>query len=166
MQRVRLDTVPCPIARSVDQVGDWWSVLILRDVNLGFRRFAELEERLPIATNMLTRRLAQLCRHRLVERRRYASSPRRYEYHPTAKGRDFVPVLVALAAWGNRWLAPKGAPLINVHPRTGRRLDPIVVDRRTRREIVAGQVAIAAGPGAPARVRLALRKPMPMGAVS
>src|SRR5258708_38766720 len=116
MERVSLSRRPCPIARSLDQVGDFWSVLILRDVTLGFHRFAQLQQRLAIAPNILTRRLRALGRHGLVERRRYTGRPARYAYVPTEKSLDFVPVLLALAAWGNRWLAPGGAPRISVHP--------------------------------------------------
>src|SRR5881392_4110856 len=115
MRRVSLAGYPCPIARSLDQVGDPWSVLILRDVCLGFQRFADLSARLPIAPNMLVRRLDSMCRHGLLSRERYAVRPARHLYRPTPKGLDFVPVLVALGAWGNRWLAPHGAPLVNVH---------------------------------------------------
>jgi DNA-binding HxlR family transcriptional regulator len=163
MQRVSLSTIACPIARSLDQVGDWWSVLILRDVTLGFHRFAELQERLPIAPNILSRRLEALRRHGLLERRRYAAHPPRHAYHPTAKALDFVPVLLALGAWGNRWLAPRGAPLVNVHPKTHRRIEPIVVDRRTRVLLRAGNVAVAAGPGAPPSVRRSLKNPRVYG---
>ena len=164
MPRVSLARQPCPIARSLDQVGDGWSMLILRDVALGFRRFAELEQRLPIAPNILARRLDALCRHRLLARRRYSASPPRDAYHPTAKGLDFVPVMLALSAWGNRWLAPKGAPLLNVDPRTRRRIDPIVVDRRTHTVLRAGEVAVIAGPGAPLKTRRELKAPLTFGA--
>ncbi len=164
MQRVSLAGRPCPIARSLDQIGDWWSLLLMRDTTLGFRRFAELQQRLAIAPNMLTRRLDALIRHGLLRRRRYAAKPDRFEYVPTPKGLDLVPVLLALGAWGNRWLAPRGAPLLNVHPKTGRRLEPIVVDRRTRRILKAGRVGVVAGPGAPAAVRKALVRPLVFGA--
>src|SRR3954468_8387223 len=101
MQRVSLAAQPCPIARSLDQVGDGWSLLILRDVTLGYHRFAELQQRLPIAPNILTRRLEALSRHGMLRRRRYSARPPRDAYEPTAKALDFVPVLLALGAWGN-----------------------------------------------------------------
>lgn len=163
MVRVCLADRPCPIARSLDQVGDWWSILLLRDTTLGFTRFADLQARLEIAPNMLVRRLEALCSHGLLERRRYAQKPDRFEYVPTKKGLDFVPVLLALGAWGNRWLAPRGAPLLNVHPKTRRRIDPIVVDRHTRRELKAGTVGVIPGPGAPKALRNKHEAPLVFG---
>ncbi|MBL8952772.1 MAG: helix-turn-helix transcriptional regulator [Myxococcaceae bacterium] len=163
MRRVSLAHHPCPIARSADQIGDGSSLLLMRDTTLGFRRFAELQARLGIAPNMLTRRLETLTRHGLLERRRDASKPDRYEYVPTEKGLELVPVLLALGAWGNRWLAPRGAPLLNVHPKTRRRIDPIVIDRHSRRELKAGGVGVVAGPGAPAAVRRQLKQPLVFG---
>ncbi|HEY0883283.1 MAG TPA: helix-turn-helix domain-containing protein [Archangium sp.] len=159
MERTSLAGRPCPIARSVDLLGDAWSLLILRDVFLGARRFGDLQDGLGIAPNSLTRRLEALTRGGLLVARPYSQRPLRHEYALTQKGEDVLPVLLALSAWGNRWLAPRGAPLLLVDPRTGRQLDPVVVDQKTRRPLRAGQVAIIAGPGAPRSVHRELRTP-------
>lgn len=92
----------CPVARTLDRVGDPWSMLILRDAGFGSTRFDQFAEGLGIAPNMLTRRLESLVEAGLMERRLYAEKPPRHEYVLTDKGRDFQPVLVALKAFGER----------------------------------------------------------------
>jgi DNA-binding HxlR family transcriptional regulator len=130
---------------------------------LGARRFQDFEEALAIPPNTLSRRLETLIEHGVVKRRRYEARPPREEYVLTAKGRDLASVLLAFAAWGNRWLAPRGAFIECADPATGRRLEPVVVDRKTRRELSAGRVALCAGPGASPRLRAALRRPVLFG---
>jgi len=90
----------CPVARTLDRVGDPWSVLILRDAAFGRRRFDEFEQSLGIAPNMLARRLESLVEAGLLERRAYSEKPLRHEYVLTASGRDFQPVLSALKRFG------------------------------------------------------------------
>ena len=80
---------------------------------------------------MLTRRLTALVDAGLLERRRYSEHPPRDEYLPTARGRDFRPVLLALLAWGNRHFAPEGPSVEIVHTATGAVADPVLVDRHT-----------------------------------
>src|SRR3954466_10210949 len=109
MQRKNLDSMPCPIARSLERVGEWWSILILRDALHGLRRFDQFQKSLDIAPNMLTRRLNALVDSGLLTRRRYSQHPARCEYVLTERGRDFRPVLVALLTWGNTHFAPEGA---------------------------------------------------------
>src|SRR3954462_15211135 len=119
MQRKSFDKMACPIARSLERVGEWWSMLIMRDALHGMTRFDEFENSLGIAPNMLTRRLNALVEAGLLERRRYSERPPRDEYVLTERGRDFRPVLVALLAWGNRHFAPEGASVLLVDARTG-----------------------------------------------
>jgi len=166
MERTSFADMPCPIARSLDQVGEGWSLLILRDALLGARRFQDFEERLAIPPNTLARRLKLLCQRGLLERRRYVERPPRDEYALTEKGRDLLPVLLSLAAWGNRWLAPEGASFVPIDRETGRRVDPVVVDKRTLRVLAAGNVALKAGPAAPASLRRALVRPAIFGGQS
>src|ERR1700740_3700534 len=112
MQRKSFDKMPCPIARSLERVGEWWSMLILRDAFHGFTRFDEFQASLGIAPNMLTRRLGALVAAGLLERRRYSERPPRDEYVLTAQGRDFRPILVALLAWGNKHFTPEGPSVL------------------------------------------------------
>jgi DNA-binding HxlR family transcriptional regulator len=108
MRRKSFGNMQCPIARSLERVGEWWSILILRDAFHGLSRFDEFQENLGIAPNMLARRLKSLVVAGLLERRRYSERPPRDEYLLTQAGRDFRPVLWALLAWGNKHFAPEG----------------------------------------------------------
>src|SRR4051812_18997846 len=153
MHRKNLDSMPCPIARSLERVGEWWSILILRDALHGLRRFDEFQKSLDIAPNMLARRLNALVDAGLLERRRYSERPPRDEYVPTARGRDFRPVLIALLAWGNKHFAPEGPSAQLVHARSRRPADPVLVDRRSGRRITERDFVFAAGPAASDRVR-------------
>jgi DNA-binding HxlR family transcriptional regulator len=153
MQRKSFDKMPCPIARSLERVGEWWSMLIMRDALHGFRRFDEFQKSLGIAPNMLTRRLNGLVEAGLLERRRYSEHPPRDEYVPTARGRDFRPVLIALMAWGNRHFAPEGASVQLIDSKSGAPVDPIMVDSATGRPIKDPEYRLVPGPAAPERTR-------------
>jgi DNA-binding HxlR family transcriptional regulator len=153
MQRKRFDKMPCPIARSLERVGEWWSILIMRDALHGLTRFDAFQRSLGIAPNMLTRRLNALVEAGMLERRRYSAHPPRDEYVPTARGRDFRPVLLSLLAWGNRHFAPEGASVELLDAKTGAVADPILVDRVTGRPITDTDHKLAAGPAAPSRTR-------------
>src|SRR5580704_5825206 len=118
MRHKSFDTMQCPIARGLEHVGEWWSILILRDAFRGLRRFDEFSDSLGIAPNMLTRRLAALVEAGLLERRRYSDHPPRDEYLLTERGRDFRPVMLAMMAWGNRHFAPEGATVLIVDAAT------------------------------------------------
>ncbi|CAO3415200.1 winged helix-turn-helix transcriptional regulator [Azospirillum doebereinerae] len=150
MKRTRLADAPCPIARSLDAVGEWWSLLILREAMRGSTRFDEFQRGIGLATNMLARRLQTLVEAGLLERRLYQQRPPRHEYRLTDKGRDFLPVLLAMAEWGNRWLMPEGAFRL-VCKDTGSTLHPVLVDRDSGRTIAAGRVAADMTGGASAR---------------
>ena len=108
MQRKSFADMTCPIARSLEHVGEWWSMLILRDAFGGTTRFDDFQQSLGIAPNMLARRLAALVEAGLLERRRYSERPPRDEYVLTDRGRDFKPVLIALVAFGNKHFAAPG----------------------------------------------------------
>jgi DNA-binding HxlR family transcriptional regulator len=159
MRRTSFKTMDCPIARSLERVGEWWSILILRDAFAGMTRFDEFSRSLGVAPNMLTRRLQALVKSGLLARRRYSARPARYEYILTERGRDFRPVLTAMLAFGNRHFAPEGPSVMIVDTATGAAADPVLVDRRTGRAIVEPDFAVVAGPAASAetRERLAAR---------
>lgn len=153
MRRKSFGNMQCPIARSLERVGEWWSILILRDAFHGLTRFDEFQENLGIAPNMLTRRLKALVEAGLLERRRYSERPPRDEYLLTQAGRDFRPVLWALLAWGNRHFAPEGPSVVIVDAQTGAEADPVLVDRKSGRPLVDPAFRSAAGPAANARTR-------------
>ena len=118
----------CSIARSLDIVGESWSLLVLRDILQGSRRFDELQSSLGIASNVLTARLKRLTDEGLLEQRRYQKHPPRYEYLPTQMARDVMPVLLLLIQWGNTYLAGrKDAPQAIVHNACGHEMTPRLV---------------------------------------
>jgi DNA-binding HxlR family transcriptional regulator len=153
MQRKSLGNMQCPIARSLERVGEWWSILILRDCLHGLTRFDEFEKSLGIAPNMLTRRLTGLVEAGLLERRQYNARPPRFEYVLTERGRDFQPVLATLLAWGNKHFAPEGASVVIVNRETGELADPVVVDRVSGRPLSDPVFSTAPGPAAEGKTR-------------
>ena len=153
MQRKSFGKMACPIARSLERVGEWWSILIIRDALHGFTRFDEFQKSLNIAPNMLTRRLSALVDAGLLERRRYSERPPRYEYILTERGRDFRPVIVAMFAWGNKHFAPEGASVLLIDRKTRAKADPVLVDRRSGRPLNERDFVFAAGPAASERTR-------------
>jgi DNA-binding HxlR family transcriptional regulator len=148
MQRTDLSELSCPIARSLQHVGEWWSMLILRDAVHGLSRFDDFQKSLGIAPNILTRRLNGLVESGLLERKPYSSKPLRYEYVLTPGGRGFQPVLVALLAWGNKHLAPEGASVVLVDRETGKKVDPVLIDAKTGKHISDMDHLLAPGPAA------------------
>ena len=150
MQRKSFDGMPCPIARSLERVGEWWSILILRDALHGMTRFDEFQKSLGIAPNMLTRRLNALVEAGLLERRRYSEQPPRDEYVLTARGARFPPGAAGAARLGQPPFRAGGRERRSSStPQTGAAADPVLVDRATgaaddrRRDY-----AFAAGPAA------------------
>jgi DNA-binding HxlR family transcriptional regulator len=140
----------CSIANSLEVIGERWSLLIVRDVLNGNRRFGELQGSLGIARNVLSSRLQRLLDEDILERRRYQDGPARYEYFLTEKGLGLWPALIALLNWGDRYSpSPGGPPKLIVHKECGGR----VSDRGTCEE--CGQVLNARdarqvpGPGSP-----------------
>jgi DNA-binding HxlR family transcriptional regulator len=153
MQRKSFGNMQCPIARSLERVGEWWSILILRDALHGLTRFDEFQKSLDIAPNMLTRRLNALVEGGLLERRRYSERPPRDEYLLTERGRDFRQVLVALLAWGNKHFAPEGPSVVLADRKSGAIADPVLVDRVSGRPITDTDYAVVAGPAAEEETR-------------
>ena len=148
MEKTKLSEMDCPIARAFDRVGEWWSILILRDAFHGLTRFDQFQKSLPIAPNMLTRRLNELVAGGLLERKLYNAHPPRYEYVLTERGRDFRPVMIAMMAWGNRHFTPDGVQSTLVNAETGIEAEPIVVDGKTLRPVTEDAYIFAAGPAA------------------
>ncbi|RDJ22214.1 transcriptional regulator [Bosea caraganae] len=153
MKRTSLSASQCPIARSLERVGEWWSILILRDAFNGLRRFDEFQHSLGIATNMLARRLNALVEAGLLERRPYSERPLRHEYLLTERGRDFRDVNQALLAWGNRHFAPEGPSVLIVNTETGESAEPILVDKISGRPLSDPVFRTIAGPAANERTR-------------
>ena len=125
-----LSDSPCPIARSLTCVNEAWSMLILRDAGVGLSRFDQFRKSLGIAPTILTRRLSTLTEEGLLEKRRYSERPPRDEYVLTAAGRDFLPVLVLMGAWGRKYRG-QGRLTQYLDGETGKELEPVAVDAVT-----------------------------------
>jgi DNA-binding HxlR family transcriptional regulator len=153
MQHKSFGGMQCPVARTLERVGDWWTILILRDAFHGLTRFDEFQKSLDIAPNILSRRLAALVEDGLMHRQRYSDHPPREEYVLTERGRDFRSVVLAMLAWGNRHLTPEGKSVVLIDGETGREVDPILVDPVTGRSVAEYPYRTVAGPAADERTR-------------
>ena len=140
----------CSIARTLELVGERWTMLVIREAFLGRRRFDELAERLGIARNVLTDRLERLVDEGVLEKVRYQERPERFEYRLTEKGVDLWPVLVALLQYGDRHYAPDGPPMVLTHRDCGGALDDRRTCARCGAALRAPDVQAAPGPGATA----------------
>jgi DNA-binding HxlR family transcriptional regulator len=158
VQHTSFEGAECPIARGLELVGEWWTMLILRDAFDGFTRFDQFEANLGIAPNTLTRRLTSLVDAGLLERRRYSAHARRYEYVLTPRGREFRPVILALYAWMDRDLAPERRSMVLTDLETGAEVQPVLVDRATGRPIEDIDVIFSPGPAASDRIRFRLAR--------
>ncbi len=156
MQRKSFTEMTCPIARTLERVGEWWSILILRDAFAGVTRFDAFQQSLGIGTNTLTRRLNALVDSGLLQRRAYSTSPPRHDYVLTPRGQDFRPVLLAMLAFGNNHLTPDGQTVLIVDTETGEPADPIVVDRRSGQPLAEPRFRLAPGPAAKGDTRARL----------
>ncbi|MBD5655638.1 MAG: helix-turn-helix transcriptional regulator [Candidatus Eremiobacteraeota bacterium] len=115
MRRKSTAQMDCSIARALDVVGEWWTLLIVRDLGInGVHRFDELQKSLGIARNVLALRLQKLVDHEIVETRMYRERPERYEYYLSEKGRGLASVLYALLEWGDRWTRDGTPPPVRI----------------------------------------------------
>ncbi|MCI0640717.1 MAG: helix-turn-helix transcriptional regulator [Gemmataceae bacterium] len=126
MKRKSLDREKCPIARTLDVIGDWWSLLIVRDAFLGKRRFGEFQKSLGLAKNILSRRLRKLVSHGVLEVGAASDGSAYQEYVLTEKGRRLLIVLVALRQWGETCLFEEGElDLLLVDQKSGQPVKPL-----------------------------------------
>jgi DNA-binding HxlR family transcriptional regulator len=138
----------CSIAKSLEVIGERWSLLIVRDVMNGNRRFDELQGSLGVARNVLSARLQRLVEEDILERRRYQTSPERFEYFLTEKGLDLWPSLIALLGWGDRHSAgPGGPPMLIVHKDCGGPVSDRGVCERCGEVLDARDAKALPGPG-------------------
>jgi len=143
------DGQTCSIARTLELVGERWTLLIVRNVQLGVRRFDEIQEQLGIARNVLAARLEALTANGILERHPYGERPVRHEYRLTETGRDLWPVLVELMQWGDRYApARKGPPVILRHIACGGEVGPHRACIRCGELLEAADVRAEPGPGA------------------
>ncbi|QHA08904.1 transcriptional regulator [Streptomyces broussonetiae] len=153
MRRTTFANWPCSVARSMDLLGDRWTPLVLREAFYGIRRFDDFQQELGIARNTLAERLRRLVDAGLMERHVYETQPVRHEYLLTESGRDFYPVILAITAWGDRWLAEEaGEPVTTRHDACGHDTRAEVVCSHCKEPLSWGGVTPRPGPGYPPRL--------------
>jgi DNA-binding HxlR family transcriptional regulator len=149
MRKTPFDTMNCSLANALDQIGDWWTLLILREVIIGCDRFDEIQAALGIARNILTVRLAKLVDRDILERQAIAPGAKRMAYRLTAKGEELLPALLALMQWGDRWISGRGRePMIAVEARTSRRLPRLILSGAKGEPLNVSDIRFQPGPGA------------------
>jgi DNA-binding HxlR family transcriptional regulator len=137
----------CSIARSLELIGERWTLLIVRDAFLGIRRFDEFQENLGLSRGVLAGRLNRLVEAGILERRIYQERPERYEYRLTEKGRDLWPVTIGLLRWGDRYFAENGPPRLVLHRGCGGEVTEHLTCAKCGEELTARDVEARPGPG-------------------
>jgi DNA-binding HxlR family transcriptional regulator len=144
----------CSIARPLSILGERWTLLVLREVSLGNRRFDEIQRELGVATNVLSARLATLVDEGIVDRRLYSEHPERFEYRLTEKGADLQPILLAFLRWGDKYMAGKaGPPLETVHAACDHVFHMVPTCSHCGEEVKPQDLRPRPGPGATKRQR-------------
>jgi DNA-binding HxlR family transcriptional regulator len=148
VERKSFADMHCSVAQCLEVVGEWWSMLIVRDAFLGVTRFDDFRERLGISRNILTQRLGRLVEAGVLSKDAYTQHPPRYDYRLTAKGRDLWPVITAMRQWGDRYAAPQGPPLQVRHKSCGQIADAVMVCSACGELLEGRDVRAEPGPGA------------------
>ena len=149
LQRDYPDQV-CSIARSLEVIGERWTLLILRDAVLGFTRFEDFQESLGIASNVLTNRLKLLCDEQVLKRVPDPQRPGRPKYVLTDKGRELAPALIVLMKWGDRhYPTPGGPPRVTLHAACGGNIGADLRCDRCGKQAKGDEIELPPGPGAP-----------------
>ena len=149
MGRKRFGNLNCGIGQALEVVGDWWSLMIVRDAVFGTCRFGDFEKSLGIAKNILTNRLDHLVAHGIFEKVDVGRMGTHFEYHLTDKGDALLPVLIALREWADEWVFGRGhEPILILDRRTGKRVPKIRVRARDGRPLSRRDLQPVPGPGA------------------
>lgn len=148
MQRTRFDDMDCGVARALDQVGDGWTILIVRDAFFGKTRFSQFQESLGIARNILSDRLRRLVEHDILGKARLPEPGERYAYTLTKKGRDLWLVLTAMRLWSDRWIFDETeVPMVARERDSGREVAALLAVDRHGEPIEPSELEWAPGPG-------------------
>jgi DNA-binding HxlR family transcriptional regulator len=148
VERKSFAEMNCSVAQCLEVVGEWWSMLIVRDAFLGVTRFDQFQERLGISRNVLNQRLAHLVEAGVLAKVPYSEHPPRHDYRLTDKGRDLWPVVTAMRQWGDKYAAPDGPPLQVTHNSCGEVCDAVMTCSECGEELGPRQVRAVPGPGA------------------
>jgi DNA-binding HxlR family transcriptional regulator len=138
----------CSIARSLELVGERWTLLVVREIFHGRRKFSEMQRSLGVARNVLTARLQRMVEEDILERRPYSERPERYEYFLTEKGLDLWPVMISLMYWGDKYEPmPDGPPSIVVHKECGGQIDDRRICTKCGKHLEVREAKAIDGPG-------------------
>jgi DNA-binding HxlR family transcriptional regulator len=149
MGRKRFANTNCGVGQALEAVGDWWSLMIVRDAVFGIRRFSDFAQSLGVAKNILTTRLDHLVAHGIFEKVDVGSTGTHFEYQLTNKGEALLPVLIALREWSDEWVFGRGhEPIIIQDQRTGRRVPKMRVLASDGRPLSRRDLRVVPGPGA------------------
>jgi DNA-binding HxlR family transcriptional regulator len=158
VSRTRFEEMNCGIGQALEVVGDWWTLLIVRDAFFGARRFGDFEKSLGIAKNVLTNRLEHLVAHEIFEKVDVGAEGSRFEYRLTPKGEALLPVLTALREWSDEWIFGKGSePVLFTERTTGKRIPRMRVLSTDGRPLSRRDIRAVPGPGASAETAHRLR---------
>jgi DNA-binding HxlR family transcriptional regulator len=135
MSPLTFSALDCSIARTLEVIGERWSLLIVRDAFYGVRRFDDFRQDLGIARNVLTDRLNTLVAQGVFEKRQYEDRPPRFEYLLTPKGRELLPILLTMMRWGDRWEQEGDPPASLLHTSCGNTTEPVVTCLHCREEL-------------------------------
>ncbi len=142
MRRTSFADMPCSVARTLEVVGEWWTMLVIREAFSGVRRFDDFQSNLGIARNVLASRLQSLVDNEVLERRQYQDRPPRCEYRLTQKGRDLYPVLIAMLTWGDKWMAGEAGPPLKLTHECGHQPDATLVCAHCNEKLEARQMKV------------------------
>jgi DNA-binding HxlR family transcriptional regulator len=154
MKRSSFENQVCSVAEALSEVGEWWTLLILREAFFGTQRFTDFQARLGIARNILTARLNKLVETGILIPHVASGRGNPRLYKLTEKGREVLPVFIALMQWGDRWINNDGkAPVRILEAATGEEIAPLRVRSRDGRPLAARDMRVVPGPGADADIR-------------
>ncbi len=162
MGRKRFADMNCGIAQALEALGDWWTLLIVRDAFFGARRFGDFEASLGIAKNILSDRLSRLVEHGIFSKTPLGDTEQRFEYRLTEKGEALLPVLTALREWSDDWIFGQGnEPVLVKDRRSRQRVPKLKVRDAEGREVGRRDIYTEPGPGASPETRRRLERSSP-----
>jgi DNA-binding HxlR family transcriptional regulator len=142
------DNQLCSIARTLEVIGDRWTLLVIRDAFLGLRRFEDFQKSLGVARNVLTDRLNRLVDEGILRRQLYQERPERYEYRLTRKGVELWPAMMTMMKWGDHYLYPDEHPRLVLHKDCGGEIDARLHCSKCGVELGPTDVYVGRGPAA------------------
>ena len=143
-QRTSFENKECSIARTLNIIGEWWTPLILKEISFGIKRFNIIQSHLNISKKVLSNRLDTLMKNNIIFKKIYQKFPPLYEYELTQAGEELFPIIISLMKWGDKWVFDnEDVPIHILNRKTLKEIFPILIDEKTKNEIVFGNVVTA-----------------------